>query len=90
MASKSAWSAVSNEPCASGTSETYTLDLDAVVGWQFLVITLDDSSAEGQVITVETRSLDEVAAQGVIGRVQAVPSFTALEGAARRPTPIFR
>ena len=34
--------------------------------------------------------LDEVAAQGVIGRVQAVPSFTALEGAARRPTPIFR
>ena len=35
-------------------------------------------------------SLDEVAAQGVIGRVQAVASFTALEGAARRPTPIFR
>ncbi len=88
VASKAEWSATSNGACAIDATSSYELDLDVVVGWQFLRATIDNTVG-AEVATFETLSLEDVAAAGVIGVAEA-SAVILLDQRAPRLTPIYR
>lgn len=88
VASRTAWSATTNGACELDATSTYELDLDVAVGWQFLRVTFD-ATVGAEVTTFETRSLEDVAADGIVGLADTGGPIL-LETGARRLTPIYR